>query len=106
MEEKPNLTYVKNLAGDDLAFEKKFIGIIKDEFPVEMATYLDHIKYDEPRAAAEIVHKLKHKFNILSMEQAYGFAVTYEEQLQLGDMKMDLDFRKLLDQITRYLKTI
>ncbi len=106
MQERPNLNYVRTLAAGDGDFEQKFIRIIKQEFPDEAATYLQHVRQDEPRAAAEIVHKLKHKFNILSMEKAYAFAVEYEEQLQLGNMKQDLDFRKILDTITRYLKTI
>ncbi|NHF58567.1 Hpt domain-containing protein [Flavobacteriaceae bacterium TP-CH-4] len=106
MEECPNLSYVQTLAAGDTDFEQRFIQIIKEEFPDEATLYLSHIRHDEPRAAAEIVHKLKHKFNILSMEKAYAFAVEYEEQLQIGDMKHDLDFRKILDTITRYLKTI
>ncbi len=106
MEELPNLNYIKELAGDDKDFEQKFIAIIKEEFPVEMETYLNHISMEEPRAAAEIVHKLKHKFNILSLEQAYGFAVVFEEELQLGNMKMDRDFKTILKKIETYLKTI
>lgn len=106
MEEKPNLTYIDNLAGDDQEFKAKFIEIIKQEFPVEVETYIGHIKSDEPRAAAEIVHKLKHKFNILSMENAYRFSVNYEEDLRRGSMKMNAHFLNILQNITSYLKTI
>ncbi len=106
MEEKPNLTYIDNLAGDDQDFKAKFITIIKEEFPQEVNTYVEHIKSDEPRAAAEIVHKLKHKFNILSMEKAYRFSVDYEEELRRGNMKMNADFLNILQSITSYLKTI
>ena len=106
MKEQPNLNYVKELAGDDIEFEKKFIAIIKEEFPEEVDTYLKHLVADEPRAASEIVHKLKHKFNILSMEDSYKFAVAYEERLRTGNTEMDLDFRGILNTISSYLKTI
>ncbi|WP_430909536.1 Hpt domain-containing protein [Maribacter sp. 2-571] len=106
MKEIPNLSYVRDLAAGDGVFEQKFIRIIKEEFPEEARKYKQHISLDEPRAAAEVVHKLKHKFNILSMTDAYGFAVKYEEQLQLGDMEMDEKFKSILQKITLYLKTI
>ncbi|MGB5370755.1 MAG: Hpt domain-containing protein [Flavobacteriaceae bacterium] len=106
MEELPNLDYIKELAGDDKDFEQKFITIIKEEFPLERQIYLDHILKDEPRAAAEIVHKIKHKFNILGLEEAYRFAVAFEEELHLGNRKMDEDFKAILKKIETYLKTI
>lgn len=106
MKEQPNLNYIKELAGEDVEFENKFIAILKKEFPEEEQTYLNHIMAEEPRAASEIVHKLKHKFNILSMEDAYNFAVAYEEDLRTGNAEMDLDFRRILKTIESYLKTI
>lgn len=106
MQEYPNLSYIKELSGDDTAFEQKFIQILKDEFPVEVQTYNGYIEQKELVMAAEMVHKLKHKFNILSMSKAYEFAVQYEEELREGRMKMDVDFLKFLDTIKNYLKTI
>ncbi|EAR02319.1 hypothetical protein [Maribacter sp. HTCC2170] len=106
MKEQPNLNYIKELAGDDIDFENRFIAIVKEEFPVEKDTYVGYIEQELPRAASEIVHKLKHKFNILSMEGAYKFAVTYEERLREGNTEMDMDFRKILETIETYLKTI
>lgn len=106
MTEVPNLNYIKELAGDDIEFEKKFISIIKKEFPEEVDTYLGQIRTNELLMAAETVHKLKHKFNILGLEQAYGYAVTYEEDLRDGNNKMDMNFRAILQKITKYLTTI
>jgi len=106
MKKAPNLTYIKELAGDDAAFQEKFIQILKDEFPVEAATYQVHILREEPRSAAEVVHKLKHKFNILSMEEAYTYAVRYEEELRAGQTRMHAGFRKILQTIKDYLNTI
>ncbi|CAM4163724.1 Hpt domain-containing protein [Zobellia nedashkovskayae] len=104
--EQPNLKYIKELSGDDIEFEQKFISILKDEFPMERATYKEHIDSKETNEAADVVHKLKHKFNILSMEDAYRFAVQFEEQLRAGKTDMDSDFRVILNQIDDFLKTI
>ncbi|MBD1259663.1 Hpt domain-containing protein [Maribacter polysiphoniae] len=104
--EQPNLSYIKELAGDDIAFERKFIDIIKQEFPLEVAEYMGLINKDLPRSAAETVHKLKHKFNILSMEKAYVFSVNYEEELRLGHTELHPKFTAILNHIETYLKTI
>tara|TARA_R110000796_G_scaffold104102_1_gene213775 strand:- start:161083 stop:161400 length:318 start_codon:yes stop_codon:yes gene_type:complete len=104
--EQANLSYIKELAGDDKVFEQKFITILKEEFPQEVQIYKDHIEKDEPRSAAEIVHKLKHKFNILSMEASYKFAVDFEEELRVGENKMHTDFNAILKYIQNYLNTI
>jgi len=106
MKETPNLKYIKELAGEDAEFEQKFIAIIKEEFPQEAGEYMQFIKNDQPRSAAEIVHKLKHKFNILSLEQAYLLAVDYEEELRKGHTELDNKFKSILKNIETYLKTI
>ena len=106
MTETPNLNYIKELSGEDTDFEKKFIDIIKQEFPVEVNTYCHHIEQNQWDMAAEIVHKLKHKFNILGMEQAYGLAVTYEENLRKRDTGLDKDFKEILNDISQYLRSI
>ncbi|CAM3567045.1 Hpt domain-containing protein [Zobellia roscoffensis] len=104
--EQPNLKYIKELSGDDIEFEQKFISILKDEFPVEFSTYIKHVDSNETKESADIVHKLKHKFNILSMEEAYRFAVTFEEQLRAGKIEMDSDFRAILTKVEDFLKTL
>lgn len=106
MQEAPNLNYIKELAGDDISFEKRFIKILKDEFPEETKEYYDYMEKEQLHDAAELVHKLKHKFNILSLSDAYVFAVSYEEELKLGNRSKDINFRKILDTIKIYLKTI
>ncbi|MGB5819029.1 MAG: Hpt domain-containing protein [Saonia sp.] len=106
MQELPNLNYIKELAGEDLSFEKKFIAILQEEFPAEKQEYLDNINNDRPRAAALNVHKLKHKFNILGLTRSYDFAVHYEEDLRKGDIQLQVDFLKILEVIETYIKTI
>lgn len=107
MTEIPNLSYIKNLSGDDTVFEQKFITILKDEFPIEMQTYFDFVtKSKNYKDAAELVHKLKHKFNILSMENGYRLAVKHEEELLKKNDEFHADFMSILNQIENYLKTL
>ncbi|MEL6919236.1 MAG: Hpt domain-containing protein [Bacteroidota bacterium] len=106
MKEKPNLNYVKNLAGEDKVFEKKFIGILKAEFPEEKWEYLGNIKANRPREASLNVHKLKHKFNILGLMEGYGLAVRYEEDLRIGNTELKNEFLVILETLDEYIKTI
>ncbi|WP_047244940.1 hypothetical protein [Maribacter thermophilus] len=106
MIEQPNLKYVDDLAGDDMAFREQFIVILKEEFPKEKETYINHIENKRTKEAAEIVHKLKHKFNILGMEESYRLAVTYEKELLEGQTTADTKFKKILDTIEEYIKKI
>ena len=106
MQQIPNLTYIEKLAGGDKAFEQKFLEILKKEFPIEVQAYQLYIEQNELIEAAEIVHKLKHKFNILSMTDAYKFAVRYEEALRVGKTEMEVDYLTYLETVRMYLKTI
>ncbi|WP_297798631.1 Hpt domain-containing protein [uncultured Eudoraea sp.] len=104
--ETPNLEYIKQLAGDDVAFEQKFIDILKDEFPVERQEYNKTLREGKTNETALIVHKLKHKLNILGLENAYRLAVTYEEELKMENTALKKEFSGILDTIESYLKTL
>lgn len=106
MQEYPNLNYIKELSGEDTEFEQRFITILKEEFPEETEMYYGHIAKNELQMAAEIIHKLKHKFNILSLSNAYKLAVVYEEELRAGNADKDSRLRPILDQIKDYLNTL
>ena len=56
MIEQPNLNYVDELAGDDVAFRGQFIDIIKTEFPLEKEEYFGHVTNTRFKETAEIVH--------------------------------------------------
>lgn len=103
---QPNIDYIKKLSGDNSEFEQKFILILKEEFPVETQDYKNFIESRDLKMAAELVHKLKHKFNILSMTDAYTYAVAYEEELLANDMSGDVNFIAFLDTVKNYLNTL
>ncbi len=79
---------------------------MKDEFPIEKSEYLDSIENHQTEEASQIVHKLKHKMNILGLEESYKTAVIFEEELRLGNMRLKNDFMKIMTTIENYLKTI
>ncbi|MBU2947723.1 Hpt domain-containing protein [Zobellia uliginosa] len=105
--ERPSLNYVENLVGArDSEFEQKFVILLKSEFAWDLGKYLYHIKLNEPRAAAEIVHKLKYKISILGMEKTFAFAEEHKERLHAGDAAFDEDFKKVLKKINVFLDLI
>lgn len=105
-QEQPNLDYIDRLSGDDEAFKQKFLAILKGEFPEEQKEYMESLQSGDAKKTALIVHKLKHKFNILSLYQGYEIAVDYEKALHTGDFSMHPIFINILDRIESYLKTI
>ena len=105
--EKPNLDYVVELIGTkDFDFEQKFVTLLKSEFSWDLGKYLYHMEKDEPRAAAEIVHKLKYKFNVLGMKKAFVLAEQHKEKLHLGDTGLKSDFREILKSVSYFLETV
>lgn len=106
MQEQPNLSYVDQLSGDDMEFRDSFISIIKQEFPKEKELYLDYTDKQMTKQTADIVHKIKHKFSILSMQDSYKLAVAYELELLEGKSTKETEFKSVLQVIDDYLKTI
>ncbi|WP_273565582.1 Hpt domain-containing protein [Maribacter halichondriae] len=106
IEETPNLSYVVELVGtSDFDFEQKFVAILKQEFTSDLGKYLFHIKNEEPRAAAEIVHKLKHKLSVLGMKESFILAERHQMELQTGNTELDSEFKKILKVVDTFLET-
>lgn len=106
MKETPNLEYVDNLADGDAVFRQKFIGILKQEFPLEYKAYLETIENSFFREASELVHKIKHKLNVLGLHNAYTLAVQHENELRKEQFSFKEEFISILQVVERYLKTI
>lgn len=106
MSEEPNLEYVDKLAGEDKAFRQKFITILKNEFPRERQEYEANLEDRNYPEAAENVHKLKHKFNVLGLYQSHALAVRYEAELRECNHSLHTEFLTILDRVETYLKTI
>ena len=104
--ETPNFKYIDKISGGDPDFKKRLVRIIQEEFPQEVAeyyTYIESLKYQE---ASELVHKIKHKFSILGLEESYKLAVKYEKELRSQNDKLSLIFDEKLNIVTSFLENI
>ncbi|WP_298766407.1 Hpt domain-containing protein [uncultured Polaribacter sp.] len=104
--EKPNLTYINQLARGDKAIEKELISVIKTEFPEEQKDYYHSLAVKDFKKIEENVHRLKHKISILGLEKSYKKANEFEHNLRENSLKGQQDFEKILIAITNYIETI
>lgn len=104
--EKPNLTYINQLARGDDAIKQTLIDVVKTEFPEEKQDYYDSLDKKDYKKIEENVHRLKHKISILGLEKSYELANTYEHNLREKNMDGVEDFEQILKTITAYIKTI
>ncbi|MEM9678867.1 MAG: Hpt domain-containing protein [Bacteroidota bacterium] len=104
--EQPNLSYIESMSGGDKAFEQKLIDIIQKEFPEEKQVYFENITANNFKAAAENVHKLKHKISILGLVNSYEAAVAYEYHLIEGNTIGQDEFEAILQNMTDFLETL
>jgi HPt (histidine-containing phosphotransfer) domain-containing protein len=94
--EEPNLNYINELAGDDNDFRATLIGVIKNELPTEITEYQDNLAAQNFNAAADNVHKLKHKISVMGMEQSYYLAEKFENNLKSSSTLLQAEFGQLL----------
>lgn len=104
--EQPSLNYIKELSGGDAAFETKLIAVVKEELPNEIAEYKGNMESSAFAKAAENVHKIKHKFGILSLEESYELAITYEAQLNEGNPSLQPQFETILETCVHFINNI
>jgi hypothetical protein len=52
------------------------------------------------------VHKIKHKLNILGLDESHSLAVRYEFELRNGANSLAEQFQAVLKNVENYLKTI
>lgn len=104
--EKPNISYIKSMSAGDIEFEKKLVGIIKEEYPVEKKEYLDNISNKKYKLAASNVHKLKNKISILGLKKSYDTSAVFENNLLEGNTDLQSEFDSILDIITDYLEKL
>jgi len=106
MAEIPNLDYIKEIAGGNEEFEKKFLSIIQMEFPKEKEDYLRHLTTGELEESAKVVHKIKHKLGILGLSGGYKMAIQYEEDLKIGNTSLREDFDGVLHSVEDFILKI
>lgn len=106
MAEIPNLDYIKEIAGGNEEFEKKFLSIIQVEFPKEKEDYSNLLNSGELEESAKVVHKIKHKLGILGLSNGYKMAIKYEEDLKIGNTALKEDFEGVLNAVEEFILKI
>lgn len=104
--EQPNLNYIKELSGGDASFEEKLINVVKDELPGEILEYQTNIQNKNYKLAAENVHKLKHKFGIVGLEESYQVAIDYEDGLLEAKLDLKEEFEAILQLIHSFINEL
>lgn len=94
--EQPNLDYINELAGDDIAFKAKLCATIKKELPLEIAEYKKEIENGNYIESANHVHKLKHKISVMGMEKSYYLAEEFENNLKNHSAQLQSEFENIL----------
>lgn len=106
MKEVPHLNYIRELSGGDEVLEKKFIALIKNEFPKEKEIYLENLGDKKYKDTMQMVQKLKPKLNFLGLQEGYRLALRYEEDLRYEDPKLQKEFLEILERIESYIDTL
>lgn len=103
MTETPNLNYIKEIAGGNDEFERKFLAIIQNEFPREKDDYLRYLEEGALKESSKVVHKIKHKLGILGLTEGYKMAVKYEEELKNGSTALMDEFANILATVEDFV---
>jgi hypothetical protein len=101
--ETPNLSFIKEIAGDDEIFQKRILEIIKKEFTEEVSLFKTNFSLKKYEDAANDVHKIKHKISLLALEQGSKKASEFEKELKEGIITLHPTFLEILNKIHVYL---
>ena len=106
MSEQPNVEYIDKLADGDTKIRERLISVLKNEFPTEVMQYNEAITSQNYSEAAELVHKIKHKFGLLGLEKSYYISKKYEQNLKNNLTNDQIHFEKTITIIEEFLKNI
>ena len=104
--ETPNFKVIDQYAQGDAETKKMLLDIVKEEFPEEKEKYFMHLKAKDAKKTQESVHKLKHKINVLGLEQGYEMANEYESDLLKGNFDLEAKFNQILITITAFVDSL
>lgn len=106
MKKLPDLSKFDEICDNDLEFKEQMISILKKEFPIEKNAFLNAFTSANYKESAEVVHKLKHKINLLNLEEGYKLASEFERQLLDNSIELYEEFIVVIDIIEQFLKKI
>ncbi|MEQ6122523.1 Hpt domain-containing protein [Reichenbachiella sp. MALMAid0571] len=102
--EQPNLSNIQSIARGSKDFELKLLNVVKEELPTEIDAFEKYIKEGVYDKASEMVHKIKHKISLLSMEQSYYTAEEFENELRNNNPNLLMDFEEILKKMRIFLQ--
>jgi len=103
---RPNLEQIDQISGNNQAFRERLINVIKKELPEEIETYRKNLASKNYFECSENVHKLKHKISILSLEEPYLFAISYEEELKEANTSKSVVFDKIIAEMLCFIQNL
>ncbi len=96
--EEPNLEYLYQLSDNDMEFVHQILAVINEELPIELAQYQEMITTGQYHEAAQLVHKIKHKFIIVGLKSSYKSAHAHEDLLRDNNVTLHDEF---IENVTR-----
>ena len=103
MKKEPNWDHLKMICKDDDDCVETFRKVLLKELPNELQILNQSIKSGSLSAAAEIVHKIKHKFALVNMESAYQLSVIYEKELLESINAKHQIFLRYIDELQDFI---
>lgn len=104
--EIPNLDKIKKITEGDKDFLLKITTILKEEFPKEKYKFYKKHQENDLVGIANLIHKMKYKFDLLSLEEDFKIASQFEKEIKTGNKKLFPKIENILLKIERYLETI
>ena len=101
--ETPNLSFIKEIAGNDEAFQNSILEIIKVEFIQEVNLFNTNFSLKKYKEAANDVHKIRNKIGLLGLERALEETSAFEKELKEGNTTLYQNFLEILNKIHLYL---
>ena len=101
--EKPNLNYIKKIASGDEEFQNKILNIIRKEIIHESQEYKNLLDQKEYKKLGQLIHKIKHKMNILGMESSVQIANQIEYDLRSNNISNLYKIELIIVQIKQFL---
>ena len=103
MKKDGSWAHLMKICQDDKDCLEKFRAVMLEELPTETEGLHMATKAQDLLAAAELVHKIKHKFALVEMKAAYQYALTYEVALKEGDSSGADTFVAYLELLHEFL---
>ncbi len=100
-----NLDYIYKISKGDSGFIDQFWSLVTKEWPQETEKYRQSIRENQYIAAAGLVHKLKHKFVLLSAIEGHELATLHEKCLKDGNTRYVDDYERVLTDITQFINS-